>query len=167
MDKKDFKVIKKSLKNLDVVRDILKKRITQYNEIIILGNGGSSSTASHIAEDYTKNLGIKAYTFSDASRLTCYTNDYGWDETYAKFLEEFVKKDTLIILISSSGNSENIINCVKLCEKNNLDYITLTGFDSENIVRKISKKSKFSLYVASDNYGVVEIMHLLYLHSIL
>tara|TARA_A100001015_G_C14650394_1_gene578985 strand:- start:62 stop:409 length:348 start_codon:yes stop_codon:yes gene_type:complete len=98
--------------------DQLTEVVKNHNKIIILGNGGSSSIASHISQDYTKKLKKKSFTFSDASRLTCYSNDYGYDNAYVQFLKEFVEYGTLVILISSSGNSDNILNCATWCEQN-------------------------------------------------
>ena len=92
-------------------KENLQKIIDSFEEIIILGNGGSSSIASHISQDYTKKLKKKSFTFSDSSRLTCYSNDYGYENAYKHFLTEFATEDTLVILISSSGNSQNILNC--------------------------------------------------------
>ena len=59
--------------------DRLKQLLSAYTEVIMIGNGGSNAICSHIAQDYTKLLGKKAYAFSDASRLTCYINDFGMD----------------------------------------------------------------------------------------
>ena len=67
--------------------------VHEYTEIIIIGNGGSNSIASHIAQDYTKVLDKRAISFSDPSRLTCYINDYGRDNAYAEFLDDFAGKD--------------------------------------------------------------------------
>ena len=94
----------------------LKELVDSHHDIIILGNGGSNAVASHISQDYTKALGKRSLCFSDGSQLTCYTNDYGQDNAFSKYLEHYASKGHLIILISSSGNSQNILNCAKLCE---------------------------------------------------
>ena len=89
--------LKKEIDIIDGIKHDLKNLIADYNKIIIIGNGGSNSIASHISQDYTKVLGKKATCFSDPSRLTCYINDYGRDEAYKKYLEHFADKETLII----------------------------------------------------------------------
>jgi|TARA_R110001592_G_scaffold98243_2_gene280762 D-sedoheptulose 7-phosphate isomerase len=139
--------------------------INNHKEIIIIGNGGSNSIASHISQDYTKVLDKKSYSFSDPSRLTCYINDYGSDNAYAEFLDDFVEKDTLVILISSSGNSMNIINAAKYCEYNDITYLALTGFNKNNKLNNMN--SSFKYYVDSDDYGIVECTHQILLHSII
>lgn len=139
--------------------------VKSKTEIIILGNGGSSAIASHITQDYTKKLGKKAFTFSDSSRLTCYINDYGMENAYRQFLKEFSNKETLVILISSSGDSLNIVNCVKFCIEEKIDFVILTGFDKNNKVRSFSKSAKEEFWIDSIDYGVVECIHQVILHT--
>jgi D-sedoheptulose 7-phosphate isomerase len=146
----------------------LKEIIENNTEVIILGNGGSSSISSHISQDYTKKLKKRSFTFSDPSRLTCYSNDYGYDVAYLQFLKEFLNttSKTLVILISSSGNSENILNCAKWCsDKANVELITLTGFDKENKLKMLDLPNrKINFWVDSSDYGVVECVHQIFLH---
>ena len=139
--------------------------VHNYTDIIIIGNGGSNSIASHIAQDYTKVLNKRAISFSDPSRLTCYINDYGRDEAYVEFLRDFARTTTLVILISSSGNSMNIVNAAKYCESNLVDYIALSGFSKNNKLNNLNAGLKF--WVDSRDYGIVECTHQAFLHSIL
>ena len=139
--------------------------VHEYTSIIIIGNGGSNAVASHIAQDYTKVLDKRAISFSDPSRLTCYINDYGRDNAYAEFLDDFAGKDTLVILISSSGDSMNIVNAAKYCESSEIDYIALSGFNKNNKLNNLNSKLKF--WVDSTDYGIVECTHQAFLHSIL
>jgi D-sedoheptulose 7-phosphate isomerase len=145
----------------------LKYIVDEHTNIIILGNGGSNAISCHIAQDYTKALGKKALCFGDSSRLSCYANDYGWDHAYTKFIEHFAEKDTLIILLSSSGNSQNILNAADYC-KSKFKMITLSGFDNDNKLKtQYSAQSELHFYVNSTDYGIVESVHELILHSIL
>lgn len=147
---------------------LLKAVINHSRHIILLGNGGSNAITCHIAQDYTKALKKRAICFGDSSRLTCYANDYGWEMAYAKFLEEFSDPDSLVILISSSGNSQNIINCAQYCVDNNLKMITLSGFSSDNKLKtSYSDNSLIHFYVNSHDYGIVECLHELILHSVI
>ncbi len=142
----------------------LKSLVNKFKKIIIIGNGGSNAIASHISVDYTKCLNIPTLNFSDSPMLTAYINDYGRDEAYKEFLKDFSTSTTLIILISSSGNSMNIINAAKYCEENNLTYIGLSGFDENNKLNKMN--ANFKYHVNYKSYGVVEIAHETLLHSI-
>lgn len=163
MNLKDFD---NAVKNVSLYTKLLDKIISNYNDIIILGNGGSNSIASHIAQDYTKVLGKNAITFSDPSRLTCYANDYGFENANKMFLQEFCKNDTLVILISSSGESKNMTLCADFCIKQNIDFIVLTGFEEDNYLNKL-ESPLLNFHVPYGDYGIVEITHLLLLHSIL
>lgn len=150
--------------DLEMLRGILET----HQNIIILGNGGSNAVASHIAQDYTKMLGKQALAFSDSSRMSCYANDYGWDWAYTKFIEHFAVPDTLVILISSSGNSKNMLNAAKYCRNNKLDMITMSGFDSANPLRyEYGYESLLHFYVPSEDYGIVETVHQAFLHSVI
>ena len=147
--------------------DKLKSIINCYEDIIILGNGGSNAISCHIAEDYTKVLGKRALCFGDSARMSCYANDYGWDNAYTKFIEHFAVKSTLVILISSSGNSRNILNAAEYCLDKH-PIITLSGFDKSNKLNSIySQHSLVNFYVGSTDYGIVECLHELILHSII
>lgn len=145
---------------------ILEDLIDVHDSVIILGNGGSNSIASHISQDYTKKLGKRAVAFSDPSRLTCYINDYGMENAYVKFLEHFSQPGHLIILISSSGESPNILNAAEFCVKSSLPLITLSGFSESNTLRtKYGQYSLLDFWVDSSDYGVVENIHQIILHT--
>tara|TARA_Y100001936_G_C16024895_1_gene641866 strand:+ start:933 stop:1346 length:414 start_codon:yes stop_codon:yes gene_type:complete len=136
--------------------------------IYLIGNGGSNSICSHISQDYTKALGIKAQSFSDPSRLTCYINDYGRDFAYAKFLEHFATSESLVVLVSSSGNSENILESARYCTQAKVPFLILTGFDENNKLRKnFSNDALLDFHVDSDDYGIVESTHLIFLHAVI
>jgi len=155
-----------NIKSEDVAA--LKNLLLSRDRIFLIGNGGSNAVCSHIAQDYTKMLGFPAVSFSDPSRLTCYINDYGRDAAYAKFLEHFATKDSLCILVSSSGNSKNIISAANHCLLKDIPYIILTGFDPNNKLRlEYGKLSELEYYVPSTDYGIVENLHSIFLHSVI
>lgn len=165
----DLQEYKKCLSELEAGKlETLKDLIYHYDDIIILGNGGSNAVALHIAEDYHKMLGIKTIAFGDTPRMSCYANDYGWDTAYQMFLEHFVGDNTLVILISSSGNSKNILNCAKYCVSNSIDMITLSGHSEKNKLKSgFGSHSKLHFWVDSTDYGIVEGLHELILHSVI
>lgn len=144
---------------------LYKKAFNKYKKIIIIGNGGSNSIASHLSQDFIKFSGKKAISFSDPSMLTCFINDFGIEHAYVKFLEAFADVDTLCILISSGGESKNIINCVRWCKYHSVPYGVLTGFDKNNTVRLLADSAYFNYHVDSKNYGVVECIHQIFLHA--
>ena len=142
------------------------KAFYTHNRIIILGNGGSNSVASHISQDYMKFHNKRVSILSDPSMITMLTNDFGYDWAYQKFLEYYVEIDTLVIIMSSGGESENMINCLNWCEENKVSYGVLTGFSENNTIRKNAKNSLWNYHINSDSYGVVECVHQIFLHGV-
>jgi len=162
---KELVKILENISNDEIER--LHSLVYESSQVIILGNGGSNSIASHISQDYTKKLHKKSFSFSDPSRLTCYINDYGMDQSYAQFLKEFCNENTFVILISSSGNSENIIKCLEYCYENEIGYALLTGFEENNICRtRFKERASLEYWVDSKDYGVVECAHQSFLHTV-
>ena len=146
----------------------LKNLLPGNDRIFLIGNGGSNAICSHIAQDYTKMLGFPAVSFSDPSRLTCYINDYGRDKAYAKFIEHFATRASLCILVSSSGNSNNILEAAEYCASRSYPFIIITGFDSDNKLRKrYSDASALDFHVPSHDYGIVENLHSIFLHAVI
>ncbi|WP_320675011.1 hypothetical protein [Prochlorococcus sp. MIT 1341] len=138
----------------------------KYSKIIVLGNGGSNSVASHVSQDYVKFHHKKSLVFSDPSMLTCLINDFGMAKAYEKFLGYYADDSTLCILISSGGESENILNCIKYCESGSIPYGILTGFKSDNRARQISPNSLWDYHINSTDYGIVECIHQIFLHGV-
>ena len=142
------------------------KAFYTHNRIIILGNGGSNSVASHISQDYMKFHNKKVSILSDPSMITMLTNDFGYNNAYQKFLEYYVEKDTLVIIISSGGESLNMLKCVEWCEDNKISYGVLTGFELDNTIRVEATNALFNYHIHSNSYGVVECVHQIFLHGV-
>lgn len=133
-------------------------RLVKKNKkkIIIVGNGGSAAIASHFSVDMTKNGNIRTINFNESDLLTCFANDYGYENWVKKALDFYLDSGDLIILISSSGNSKNMINAAKyLMNKKNF-LITFTGFNGKN---KLSKFGKLNFTVNSKSYNFIENIH--------
>tara|TARA_R110000868_G_scaffold48368_1_gene157220 strand:+ start:6418 stop:6921 length:504 start_codon:yes stop_codon:yes gene_type:complete len=142
------------------------KAFDVYERIIILGNGGSNSVASHISQDYMKFHRKKVSILSDPSMLTMLTNDFGYENAYQKFLEYYVEKDTLVIIMSSGGESKNMLTAQQWCEENKVPYGVLTGFKSDNSLKVNSTNALWNYYINSTDYGVVECVHQIFLHGV-
>jgi D-sedoheptulose 7-phosphate isomerase len=134
------------------------------NKIIFIGNGGSASLASHLAIDFSKNGGLRALAFNDASALTCLANDFGYQSVFAKQLEFHARPGDLLIAISSSGRSPNILAAVAAARAGQVGVVTFSGFDQDNDLRR---SGDINLYVRSEEYGFVEVAHLSLCHAIL
>lgn len=145
--------------------------VLKSSKIIILGNGGSNAIASHIAVDYRKFLNKRVDVLTDASMLTMMVNDYGQENSYAKFIEMNYEPNTLVILISSSGNSENIIRAFNKSVELGCGIVTLSGFNEHNKLKTLSETTDsanvfVNYYVNNNSYGTVENMHQIFLHAI-
>ena len=134
------------------------------NKLIFVGNGGSAAIASHMATDYSKNGDVRALALNDSSMLTCLGNDLGYDRIFAKQLELHARADDLVIAISSSGRSANILNAVKAARAAKCAVVTLSGFSADNPLRRLGD---INFFIDSDRYGFVEIGHLTICHAIL
>ena len=152
--------------HMEVEFDKYQEAFTNYSRIIILGNGGSNSVASHISQDYMKFHKKKVSILSDPSMITMLTNDFGYEFAYQKFLEYYVEDDTLVVIISSGGESPNMLKCVDWCEDNNIPYGVLTGFRSDNTIRGEASNALWNYHIASESYGVVECVHQIFLHGV-
>ena len=125
-------------------------------KIIVVGNGGSAAIASHAAVDLTKAAKISAICFNESSLITCLANDFGYQKWVQKALEIYAEHSDLVVLISSSGKSENILNAAKLCNTKKIPLVTFSGFDSKNPLRSFGD---LSFWVDSKNYNHVETVH--------
>lgn len=142
---------------------VTEKILEGKNRVLVIGNGGSASIASHIVVDLWKNGGIRALAFNDASLLTCVGNDYGFEHIFEKPIGMFADEGDIVFAISSSGSSENILNGVKAAIKKNCTVVTFSGFSPDNPLRTLGH---INFYVSSESYGFVETAHLAICHCI-
>ena len=163
-----FATISKNLSNVDTNElhhcvSLVEQCVEKNGKIIIAGNGGSAAIASHVSVDFTKAAGIRAINFNEADLLTCFSNDFGYENWLSKAIEFYSDKNDLVFLISSSGKSKNIINAVNQCNSMGLNLVTLTGFEEDNPVRS---GGKINLWVDSQDYNCVEMTHNIWLLSL-
>ncbi|MFQ5848561.1 MAG: SIS domain-containing protein [Candidatus Methylomirabilales bacterium] len=147
--------------------DAVDRIVTQAaggRKVMFIGNGGSAAIASHLAVDYWKNGGVRAIAFNDSSLLTCISNDYGYAQVFAKPVQMFAKAGDVLVAISSSGRSENILSAVNVAKAMGCTVVTLSGFAVDNPLRRLGD---LNFYVPSQSYGHVEIVHLSLCHCIL
>jgi D-sedoheptulose 7-phosphate isomerase len=149
---------------IELVCDLILKNKNINNKLIFIGNGASASISSHMAIDFSKNVGIRAIAFNDSALLTCISNDYGYKHVFEKPIEMFADKGDILFAISSSGNSENILAGVRAARVKRCNVITLSGFNSDN---PLSLMGDFNFYVPAQDYGPVEVIHHSICHCIL
>lgn len=134
-----------------------------HAKVIIIGNGGSCSIASHFMTDLIKRVRIPAQTTSDTSLFTCLANDYGFARAYEEFIEVNCSSLDLLIALSSSGASPNILAAVEAAKSRGTKVITLCGFSPDCALRH---KGDLNVYFPSTHYGMVELSSAVYLHYV-
>ncbi|HEY9792390.1 MAG TPA: SIS domain-containing protein [Candidatus Obscuribacterales bacterium] len=130
-------------------------------KVMLIGNGGSAAIASHQALDLWKAAGIRAISFNDAAQLTCLGNDFGYDKVFSKAIEMFAEPGDILIAISSSGRSPNIIDAVRAAKQTGCHVITFAGFDPH---APLVAEGDLNFYVNCDQYGLVEVAHMTLIH---
>ncbi|MGB6036843.1 MAG: SIS domain-containing protein [Cryomorphaceae bacterium] len=143
-------------KSVDLVR--------QAKRVIFIGNGGSNAICSHMMEDYMKIAGKPTISFTDAALITCFANDYGYDNAMKEWINFSFQEGDLLVAISSSGESANILNATEAHQIKGGKIITLSGFKRDN---KLSQMGDVNFQTNVENYGIVECYHQVILHVIL
>jgi D-sedoheptulose 7-phosphate isomerase len=134
------------------------------DRIFFIGNGGSNSICSHMMEDYMKMAHKRTMSFTDAAMITCYANDYGWEKAMEEWIiAQFLPGD-LLVSISSSGESKNILNATRKAKEMKGKVITLSGFNKDN---SLSKLGDVNIVVPVKSFGIVENFHSMILHIML
>ena len=129
--------------------------------VFFVGNGASASMASHFAADVAKNAGIRTNVFTDTALMTALANDLCYEEVYAEPLRWNMKAGDMLVAISSSGNSPNIVRAVKTAKKLNGTVVTLSAMGEDNAIRRLGD---LNFYVPVQTYGLAETAHAAILH---
>jgi len=145
---------------LEQAVQLIKETSSKGRKVIIAGNGGSAAMASHVAVDLTKNAGIRCVNFNEADLLTCFANDYGYENWVKQALKFYADAGDLVILISSSGSSRNMLNGAATAKEMGLSLITLSGFRPDNPLRQAGD---INFYADSKGYNIVEMAHHIWL----
>ena len=146
------------------VKKILLEVKKNKSKIMIFGNGGSAAIASHVSVDLTKNAGIRCTNYNEADLITCFSNDYGFDRWIEKAIDFYSDDKDILILISSSGKSQNMINACKSAKNKKIStIITFTGHEKNN---PLSKLGDINFWINSKAYNFVENTHQIWLVAI-
>lgn len=143
--------------------DVFSQHKNNSAQVFFIGNGGSCAIASHMTADFMKNGGMNTYSLYDNAVTTCMGNDYGYEYIFSKPLEFLMREGDLLIAISSSGNSLNIIQAINAARKKEATVITFTGFKPDN---KAKQLGDINVYVPCEKYGIVESIHNLILQQV-
>lgn len=142
---------------------MLEQARTNRSSVYVIGNGGSAAIASHVANDMVNVAKLRATTIHDSSLLTCMTNDYGYENAFARILQQYVQPGDVLIAISSSGRSVNIRNAAAQVRDSGGTVISLSGFAADNPLRALGD---VNIWLDSADYGMVEVGHQFILHNL-
>ncbi|MBA2513556.1 MAG: SIS domain-containing protein [Solirubrobacterales bacterium] len=147
--------------------DMLFRAYQNGKQVLTLGNGGSASTASHMSADLGKNT-IKAnmrrfrvLSLNDnVSLLTALANDVGYENVFSEQLKNLIRPGDLLIVISASGNSPNVLEAIRCAQATSAEVAGLLGFGGGEAARMVD----LAIVIESSDYGVVEDLHLIINH---
>ena len=143
---------------------VLRETKRAKGKVMLAGNGGSASIASHIAVDLTKTCELRAVSFNVPELITCFGNDFGYERWVEKAVDYYADPKDLVVLISSSGKSPNILNAARTAKRSGMKLVTFSGFRRDNPLRKMGD---LNFWVDSSAYNVVEMTHSVWLGAIL
>ena len=157
---------------LDKITQFIEKKIKQNKQIFICGNGGSASISNHFLCDFNKGIKISSKNLikpkiislvNSMELITAISNDISFNKIFDFQLESLAKQNDILIVLSCSGKSKNIINAVKYASKKKIDIISFVGFDKNSLIKKYSK---FYINLEIENYGLSEDMFQIIMHMI-
>ncbi len=131
------------------------------NKVMLVGNGGSAAIARHMHNDLVKCVGVRAQVFYDVPLLTAITNDDGYEQVFEQPIRQWTDPGDVLVAISSSGRSENILRAARAAREAGADVIAISGFDADNPLRAMGSPS---FWVDSHDYGAVESSHTILTH---
>ena len=148
--------------------DLITHKQNEGRRIFICGNGGSGANANHIENDFIYGIRNKKYPYginieslnSNNSVITCLANDVGYSEIFTEQIKNKANKEDLLIVLSGSGNSKNIISALKYTNTNNIDNFAILGFDGGQAL----KLSKSSIHIKSNSMQIVEDIQMIIFH---
>lgn len=145
------------------MRDLVVHASVEKKKVIFAGNGASASIASHCAVDYTKQAKVRSISFNEPDFITCFANDYGFEHWIEKAVEHYGEEGDVLVLISSSGKSANVVNAAKRAKELGLTLITFTGFSAQNPLKQLGT---LNFWLDSRAYNIVECTHMFWLMAV-
>lgn len=145
------------------LKELIASTKLNSRKLIIVGNGGSAAIASHCAVDFTKQARVRCINFNEADLITCFANDYGYENWVQKALEFYADDGDTVVLISSSGKSPNMLHAAKYAVSRGFPVVTFTGFAEDNPLKQLGR---LNLWVNSRAYNIVEMTHQIWLLAV-
>ena len=145
------------------LKEILETVHDNGGKTMAMGNGASASISSHISTDLSKGAGIRTVNFNDANLITALSNDYGYENWMAKAVEMYGESGDIVILVSSSGSSKNVVKAANIAKEMDIKIVTFSGFKEDN---PLKQTGDINLWVDSKAYNIIENMHMIWLTAV-
>jgi D-sedoheptulose 7-phosphate isomerase len=165
----DFLTNEKNITNIEEAADLIVDSFQKKGKVISCGNGGSNCDAAHFAEELTGKFRedrepLPAISINDSSYLTCAANDFGYDRVFSRFIRGIGQKGDVLLAISTSGNSKNVVRAAEIAKQKGLKVIALTGKNDGDV----SEFSDIQIKVPYDKYADrIQEMHIKIIHIII
>jgi D-sedoheptulose 7-phosphate isomerase len=148
---------------VDSIVDLIVSVKDSGAKVLLIGNGGSAALVSHTQNDLCKMVGARAMVFTEGPLLTATANDDGYQAVFHRPVELWADPHDLLIAVSSSGESENIVRAAAAARAKGCRVVTMTGFSATNRLRQLGV---LNVYVPASTYGYVETAHALIAHCV-
>ena len=148
---------------LQTLARIWAEQRTEDRTVYWIGNGGSAALVSHLSQDLLNTCGVRSLTFNDPALITCMANDYGYRDVFARPLRTVARERDVLMAISSSGMSDNIVGAAEAALGSGLDLITCSAFAEDNRLQTLPATLAF--HTPTENYGQAELVHGALLHA--
>jgi D-sedoheptulose 7-phosphate isomerase len=149
---------------LNDFKSIALKVKNENAKLIFAGNGASAAISAHAAVDFTKQAKVKGITFNEADLITCYSNDFGYDNWMSEAIKSYHNKNDAVVLTSVSGESPSTVNAAKTAKDLGLQVVTFSGKSSENSLKSIGD---INFWVDSRAYNIVECIHMIWVTTVI
>lgn len=146
---------------MELWHDLAAKTRSNGGCLYLIGNGASSSMSSHFAADLNKNAAMRTQVFTDAALITAVANDISYERVFAEPLARMAEARDMLLAISSSGKSPNILEAVSVARSKGMQIVTLSGMSPLNPLRSLGN---LNIFVPAGTYGLVETAHAALLH---
>ena len=150
--------------SLDSFKELAIKVKDSDAKMIFAGNGASAAISAHAAVDFTKQAKIRGITFNEADLITCYSNDYGYENWMSEAIKSFYKDKDIVVLTSVSGESPSIVNAAKTAKDLGLKVVTFSGRSNSN---RLKFHGDVNFWVDSNAYNIVECIHMIWVTTVI
>ena len=148
---------------LETLLQIWSRQIARDRSVFWIGNGGSAALVSHLSQDLLNKGGVRSLTFNDPALITCMANDYGYEQVFKRPLLAVAREHDVLIAVSSSGMSANIVDAARSAIENGMDLVTFSAFSPDNHLHELP--STLSFHTPTEIYGHAELTHEALIHA--